>query len=140
MRRVMMILASALLAGSPLATDAQARGGGGGGGELAAWQLAAASFGGGRTAASVEPHGWLRGAHIGGFGEVTWRACTESLWLWKTSSRWRRPYDYALLSLHSDTAGRTLAPTEWEPLRQADARFRGPTRAPPHLNLRQTVC
>src|SRR5438445_12138709 len=47
--RVMMILASAMLAGSLLATDAQARGGGGGGG------------GGGHG-------GGFGGGHVGGFG------------------------------------------------------------------------
>src|SRR6267154_5722780 len=48
--RVMMILASALLAGSLLATGAQARGGGGGGG------------GGGHMV------GGFGGGHMGGFG------------------------------------------------------------------------
>ena len=50
--RVMMILASAVLAGSLLATDAQARGGGGGG---------HGGFGGGHM-------GGFGGGHIGGFG------------------------------------------------------------------------
>src|ERR1700704_4787690 len=54
--RVMMILASAVLAGSLLATDAQARGhgGGGGGGHMG-------GFGGGHM-------GGFGGGHIGGFG------------------------------------------------------------------------
>ena len=47
MKRTMIILASALLAGSLLATGAQARGGGGGGGHMG-------GFGG--------------GVHMGGFG------------------------------------------------------------------------
>src|SRR4029077_13176383 len=50
--RVMMVLASAVLAGSLLATDAQARGGGGGG---------HGGFGGGHM-------GGFGGGHIGGFG------------------------------------------------------------------------
>ena len=49
--RVMMILASAVLAGSLLATDAQARGGGGGGGH--------GGGGGGHMAG-------MRGEHFGG--------------------------------------------------------------------------
>jgi hypothetical protein len=52
--RVMMILASAVLAGSLLATDAQARGGGGGG--------HGGGFGGGHMG------GGFGGGHIGGFG------------------------------------------------------------------------
>jgi hypothetical protein len=51
--RVMMILASALLAGSLVATGAQARGGGGGHG--------GGGFGGGHM-------GGFGGAHMGGFG------------------------------------------------------------------------
>ena len=51
----MMILASAVLAGSLLATGAQARGGGGGGGGHGG------GFGGGHM-------GGFGGAHIGGFG------------------------------------------------------------------------
>ena len=52
--RVMMILASAVLAGSLLATGAQARGGGGGGGH-------GGGFGGGHM-------GGFGGGHMGGFG------------------------------------------------------------------------
>jgi len=52
----MMILASAVLAGSLLATGAQARGGGGGGGGHGG-----GGFGGGHM-------GGFGGAHIGGFG------------------------------------------------------------------------
>ena len=51
----MMILASAVLAGSLLATGAQARGGGGGGGHMGG------GFGGGHM-------GGFGGGHIGGFG------------------------------------------------------------------------
>jgi hypothetical protein len=50
----MMILASALLAGSLIATGAQARGGGGGGGHMG-------GFGGGHM-------GGFGGGHMGGFG------------------------------------------------------------------------
>lgn len=50
----MMILASAVLAGSLLATGAQARGGGGGGGHMG-------GFGGGHM-------GGFGGGHMGGFG------------------------------------------------------------------------
>jgi hypothetical protein len=53
--RVMMILASAVLAGSLLATGAQARGGGGGGGH-------GGGFGGGHMG------GGFGGGHMGGFG------------------------------------------------------------------------
>src|ERR1700730_13018306 len=61
--RVMMILASAVLAGSLLATDAQARGGGGGGGH--------GGGGGGRGHMGGFGGGHMRGfggGHIGGFG------------------------------------------------------------------------
>ena len=51
----MMILASAVLAGSLLATGAQARGGGGGGGH-------GGGFGGGHMG------GGFGGGHMGGFG------------------------------------------------------------------------
>jgi uncharacterized protein YodC (DUF2158 family) len=54
-RQLMMVLASAALAGSLLATDAQARGGGGHGG----------GFGGAHTAARV---GGFGGARVGGIG------------------------------------------------------------------------
>jgi hypothetical protein len=54
--RVMTILASAVLAGSLLATDAQARGGGGGGGGHGG------GFGGGHMG------GGFGGDHMGGFG------------------------------------------------------------------------
>jgi hypothetical protein len=55
--RVMMILASAVLAGSLLATGAQARGGGGGGGGGHG-----GGFGGGHMG------GGFGGGHMGGFG------------------------------------------------------------------------
>jgi hypothetical protein len=55
--RVMMILASAVLAGSLVATGAQARGGGGGGGGHGG-----GGFGGGHM-------GGFGGAHMGGFGD-----------------------------------------------------------------------
>ncbi len=64
-RRVMMVLASAALAGSLLATDAQARGGGGhvgggGGGHMG-------GFGGAHI-----------GAHVGGFGGARMEGIGES--------------------------------------------------------------
>jgi len=55
----MMILASAVLAGSLLATDAQARGGGGHGGGGGGGHMG--GFGGGHM-------GGFGGGHIGGFG------------------------------------------------------------------------
>ena len=55
--RVMMILATAVLAGSLLATGAQARGGGGGGGGHGG-----GGFGGGHMG------GGFGGGHMGGFG------------------------------------------------------------------------
>jgi len=59
--RVMMILASAVLAGSLLATDAQARGGGGGG--------HGGGGGGGHMGGGGGGHmGGFGGGHIGGFG------------------------------------------------------------------------
>jgi hypothetical protein len=57
--RVMMILASAVLAGSLLATGAQARGGGGGGG---GGGHGGGGFGGGHMG------GGFGGGHMGGFG------------------------------------------------------------------------
>jgi hypothetical protein len=71
--RVMMILASAVLAGSLLATDAQARGGGGGGGgdmvvAEATWAAALAEA---ISVASAE-------AASGDWAAVTWQACAES--------------------------------------------------------------
>lgn len=54
----MMILASAVLAGSLLATGAQARGGGGGGGHGGGGM---GGFGGGHV-------GGFAGGHVGGFG------------------------------------------------------------------------
>jgi hypothetical protein len=62
--RVMMILATALLAGSLLATGAQARGGGGGrmGGGFGGGHIG--SFGGGLGAGRM---GGLGGSHIGAF-------------------------------------------------------------------------
>ena len=58
--RVIMILATAALAGSLLATDAQARGGGHGGG---------GGFGGGHMGGFGGAHiGGFGGSHIGGFG------------------------------------------------------------------------
>jgi hypothetical protein len=57
--RVMMILASAILAGSLLATGAQARGGGGGGGGGGGHM--GGGFGGGHM-------GGFGGGHMGGFG------------------------------------------------------------------------
>ena len=56
MKRTMIILATALLAGSLLATGAQARGGGGGGGHMG-------GFGGGGHMG-----GFGGGVHMGGFG------------------------------------------------------------------------
>jgi hypothetical protein len=59
MKRTMIILASALLAGSLLATGAQARGGGGGGGHMG-------GFGGGVHMGGFGGHmGGIGGAHIG---------------------------------------------------------------------------
>lgn len=58
-RRVMMVLASAALAGSLLATDAQARGGGGHGGGGGVGHMG--GFGGARV-------GGFGGAHVGGIG------------------------------------------------------------------------
>src|SRR5713226_4591812 len=55
-RRTMMVLATALLAGSLLATGAQAHGGGGGGGAGSM-----GGFGGGHV-------GGLGGGHMAGFG------------------------------------------------------------------------
>ena len=55
-QRTMMVLATALLAGSLLATGAQAHGGGGGGGH---------GGGGGFSAGSMGAFG---GGHVGGFG------------------------------------------------------------------------
>src|SRR6266436_30508 len=57
--RVMMVLASAVLAGSLLATDAQARGGGGGGGGHGGGGGRIGGFGGGHMAG-------MRGEHFGG--------------------------------------------------------------------------
>ena len=59
--RVMMILASAVLAGSLLATDAQARGGGGGGHGGGGGGGHMGGFGGGHM-------GGFGGGHISGFG------------------------------------------------------------------------
>jgi hypothetical protein len=56
MKRTMIVLATALLAGSLLATGAQARGGGGGGGHMG-------GFGGGGHMG-----GFGGGVHMGGFG------------------------------------------------------------------------
>jgi hypothetical protein len=63
-RRVMMVLASAALAGSLLATDAQARGGGGhgGGGHMG-------GFGGARIGGFGG--GYMAGIHRGYFGDGT---------------------------------------------------------------------
>src|ERR1700754_4617326 len=58
--RMMMILASAVLAGSLLATGAQARGGGGGGGHGGGF--GGGGFGGGHMG------GGFGGGHMGGFG------------------------------------------------------------------------
>jgi hypothetical protein len=58
-RRTMMVLATALVAGSLLATGAQARGGGGGGGG------GGHGGGGGFSAGSM---GGFGGGHVGGFG------------------------------------------------------------------------
>ncbi len=62
-RRVMMVLASAALAGSLLAPDAQARGGGGHGGGGAAGHMG--GFGGAHSGARV---GGFGGARVGGIG------------------------------------------------------------------------
>jgi uncharacterized protein YodC (DUF2158 family) len=62
-RRVMMVLASAALAGSLLATDAQARGGGGHGGGGGVGHMG--GFGGAHTGARV---GGFGGARVGGIG------------------------------------------------------------------------
>src|SRR5882672_751005 len=60
--RLMMVLATALLAGSLAATGAQARGGGGGGGH-------GGGFGGGHMGGFGGGHmGGFGGAHIGGLG------------------------------------------------------------------------
>ena len=64
-RRVMMVLASAALAGSLLATDAQARGGGGHGG----------GGGGGHMGGFRGAH---IGAHVGGFGGARMEGIGES--------------------------------------------------------------
>ena len=60
-RRMIMILASAALAGSLLATGAQARGGGGGGGHMG-------GFGGGHIGGLGVHPGGLDGGNGGGFG------------------------------------------------------------------------
>jgi hypothetical protein len=62
MKRTMIILASALLAGSLLATGAQARGGGGGGGHMGG------GFGGGVHMGGFGGHmgGGIGGSHFGG--------------------------------------------------------------------------
>jgi uncharacterized protein YodC (DUF2158 family) len=62
-RRVMMVLASAALAGSLLATDAQARGGGGHGGGGGVGRMG--GFGGAHIGARV---GGFGGARVGGIG------------------------------------------------------------------------
>ena len=62
-RRVMMVLASAALAGSLLAPDAQARGGGGHGGGGAVGHMG--GFGGAHSGARV---GGFGGARVGGIG------------------------------------------------------------------------
>jgi uncharacterized protein YodC (DUF2158 family) len=62
-RQVMMVLASAALAGSLLATDAQARGGGGHGGGGGAGHMG--GFGGTHSGARV---GGFGGARVGGIG------------------------------------------------------------------------
>ncbi|MEA2869975.1 MAG: hypothetical protein QOE39_4690 [Bradyrhizobium sp.] len=59
-RMMMTILASALLAGSLLATDAQARGGGGGGGHMGG--------GGGHMGGGFGGHVGGFGGHVGGLG------------------------------------------------------------------------
>jgi hypothetical protein len=64
--RVMMVLASALIAGSLLATDAQARGGGGGGHGGGGGGGHMGGFGGGHM-------GGFGGGHIGGLAEAAWR-------------------------------------------------------------------
>src|SRR5258708_24290613 len=68
--RVMMILASAALAGSLLATDAQARGGGGGGGGHGGGGGGhmGGGFGGGHIGGFVGRHvRRFGGGHVGGF-------------------------------------------------------------------------
>jgi hypothetical protein len=60
-RRAMTILVTAVLAGSLLATGAQARGGGGGGGHGGGF----GGFGGGHIGASV---GGFDGGHVAGLG------------------------------------------------------------------------
>jgi uncharacterized protein YodC (DUF2158 family) len=62
-RQLMMVLASAALAGSLLATDAQARGGGGHGGGGGAGHMS--GFGGAHSGARV---GGFGGARVGGIG------------------------------------------------------------------------
>src|SRR4030081_3608729 len=81
-RRTMMVLATALLAGSLLATGAQARGGGGGGGggrgrrgTRGRWRLQR-RFHGWLWRRSCRFHGWLWG-----------RSCW---WLWRKSHGWLR--------------------------------------------------
>lgn len=64
--RVMMILASAVLAGSLMATGAQARGGGGGGGGHGGGGFGGGHMGGGFGGAHMG--GGFGGGHIGGFG------------------------------------------------------------------------
>ena len=65
----MMILASAVLAGSLLATGAQARGGGGGGGHGGGGGGHMGGFDGGHMGGFGGGHiGGLGGAHVGGFG------------------------------------------------------------------------
>jgi hypothetical protein len=63
--RVMMILAGAVLAGSLLATGAQARGGGGGGGGGHGGGFGGGHMGGGFGGGHM---GGLGGGHMGGFG------------------------------------------------------------------------
>jgi hypothetical protein len=62
-RQLMMVLASAALAGSLLATDAQARGGGGHGGSFGHIGARIGGFRGART-------GGVDQSHIGDFGRV----------------------------------------------------------------------
>ena len=65
----MMILASAVLAGSLLATDAQARGGGGGGHGGGGGGGHMGGFGGGHMGGFGGSHiGGFGGGHVGGFG------------------------------------------------------------------------
>ena len=73
-RRVLMVLASAMLAGSLIVTGAQARGGGGGG-------HGGGGFGGGHMGGFGGGHIGGFGGNMGGFGGAQMEASQEVTWV-----------------------------------------------------------